>query len=142
MEMFTYNVDNAFAESICRALRKGFLDQNNYDSLKNVGNMTEFKLALEDSDYSSDIFANQSSDSARLDIQLLRRSMLMKLAQEIHFIAGQASYPLNAFLFKMLQGHQINNVIYLIEGLKNNVPIQKLLSLADPLGMFDELKNV
>jgi len=30
----------------------------------------------------------------------------------------------------------------MIEGIKNNVPIQKLLSLADPLGMFEELKNV
>jgi len=54
----TYNVDNAFPEAICRTLRKGFLEANNYESLKNVSNMTEFKLALEDSDYSSDIFVN------------------------------------------------------------------------------------
>ena len=36
MEMLTYNVDNAFPESIVRGLRKGFLEHNHYDSLKNV----------------------------------------------------------------------------------------------------------
>jgi len=73
---------------------------------------------------------------------LLRRSMKQKLFNELHFILGQASYPLNVFLIKMLQGYQIDNVIYMIEGIKNQVPVQKLLSLADPLGMFEELKNV
>ena len=58
LEMLTYNVDHAFPESIVRCLRKGFLEANNYESIKNVGNMTEFKLALEDSDYSSAVFDN------------------------------------------------------------------------------------
>ena len=57
-EMLTYNVDHAFPEAIVRGLRKGLLETNNYESIKNVGNLTEFKLALEDSDYSSEIFAN------------------------------------------------------------------------------------
>lgn len=45
--------------------------------------------------------------------------MKEKLFNEIKFIIGQASYPLNAFLVKMLQGYQIDNVIYMIEGIKN-----------------------
>jgi vacuolar-type H+-ATPase subunit C/Vma6 len=68
MEMFYYNVDNAFAESVARSLRKGFLDANNYESLKNVSNMVEFKLALEDSDYSASVFENQSSEASKMDI--------------------------------------------------------------------------
>jgi vacuolar-type H+-ATPase subunit C/Vma6 len=142
MEMFYYNVDNAFAESVARSLRKGFLDANNYESLKNVSNMVEFKLALEDSDYSASVFENQSSEASKMDISLLRRSMKKKLFEELKYIIGQASYPLNKFMMMMLQGYQIDNVIYMIEGIKNNIPIQKLMSLADPLGEFDELKNV
>ena len=105
MEMMPYNVDNAFAESIARSLRKGFLDANNYESLKNVSNMVEFKLALEDSDYSSEIFSNQTGEASKTDISLLRRAMKEKLYKEIMFIVGQAAYPLNAFLMKMLQGY-------------------------------------
>jgi vacuolar-type H+-ATPase subunit C/Vma6 len=68
--------------------------------------------------------------------------MKKKLFEELKFIIGQAAYPLNVFMMKMLQGYQIDNVIYMIEGIKNNIPIQKLMSLADPLGEFEELKNV
>jgi V-type H+-transporting ATPase subunit d len=42
----------------------------------------------------------------------------------------------------MLHGYMIDNVIYIIEGVKNNVDLEVLLKRADPLGYFPELKNI
>ncbi len=50
-EMMFFNVDDGYAEAICRSLRKGFLKDENYTQLKSCQNLQEFKLVLEDSDY-------------------------------------------------------------------------------------------
>lgn len=42
----------------------------------------------------------------------------------------------------MLHGYMIDNVIYIIEGVKNNVDLEVLLKRSDPLGYFPELKNI
>jgi V-type H+-transporting ATPase subunit d len=52
-EMMFFNVDDGYAEAICRSLRKGFLRDENYTQLKSCQNLAEFKLVLEDSDYGS-----------------------------------------------------------------------------------------
>jgi len=104
-----------------------------------VSNIAEFKLNLEDTDYGSDLFQGMEG---MFEVQALRRSMKERLFKEFTYIMGQSVYPLNAFLVKMLQGYQIDNVVYMIEGLKSGRSPQDLLKLADPLGWFDELKLV
>ena len=99
-EMFSYNVDNAYPESLVRSLRKGMLSQQNYESLRTVSNVNEFKLALEDTDYGNDIFAGQ--DAGGLEVQGLRGAMKEKLYKEIVHLIANSVYPLNAFLIKML----------------------------------------
>lgn len=42
----------------------------------------------------------------------------------------------------MLHGYMIDNVVNIIEGVKNNVDVEVLLKRADPLGDFPELKNI
>lgn len=61
---------------------------------------------------------------------------------EIEFIASQSVYPLSQFLTMMLHGYQIDNVVFIIEGLKSNRSLEELLRTADPLGRFPELKNI
>lgn len=139
-EMFSYNVDNAYPESLVRSLRKGMLNQQNYESLKTVSNVAEFKLALEDTDYGNDIFAGQ--EAGAFEVQGLRRAMKEKLFKEIVHLIANSVYPLNAFLTQMLHGYQIDNVVYMIEGLKSGRSPQELLKMADPLGYFEELKTV
>lgn len=68
--------------------------------------------------------------------------MKQKLHGEIVHLIGNSTYPLNAFLTQMLHGHQIDNVVYMIEGLKSGRTPQELLQSADPLGDFEELKTV
>jgi len=42
----------------------------------------------------------------------------------------------------MLHGYQIENVVGVIEGVKNEQPLELLLNGLDPLGYFPELKNI
>lgn len=53
--------------------------------------------------------------------------MKQKLHAEIVHLIGNSTYPLNAFLTQMLHGHQIDNVVYMIEGLKSGRTPQELL---------------
>jgi V-type H+-transporting ATPase subunit d len=42
----------------------------------------------------------------------------------------------------MLHGYQLENVVGVIEGVKNDQPLELLLKGLDPLGYFPELKNI
>jgi len=42
----------------------------------------------------------------------------------------------------MLHGYQIDNVVFIIEGLKSGRNLEELLKTSDPLGRFPELKNI
>lgn len=42
----------------------------------------------------------------------------------------------------MLHGYQIDNVVGVIEGIKNDQPLELVLKGLDPLGYFPELKNI
>ena len=55
---------------------------------------------------------------------------------------AQSVQPLTGFLQMILHGYQIENVVNIIEGIKNNVDLETLLKRADPLGDFPELKNI
>src|SRR5450830_1359815 len=140
-EALTANMDDGFVEAVLRSLRKGFLDDNHYSQLKVTSNIQEFKLVLEDTDYGTDIFANQDNDS-EFEVTQLRKAMKEKLMEQIEFLSGQAVYPLSHFLKMMLHGYQIDNVVFMIEGLKSNRPMEELIRIADPLGRFPELKNI
>lgn len=138
--MLYANIDDAVPESQVRSLRKGFLTKDVYRSLKSNNNMAEFKIVMEETDYGSAIFEGQREE--RFDSQLLRINMKKKLMAELTYLISQSAYPLNEFLTRMLHRYQIDNVVYVIEGLKSHRPIEDLMRNADPLGDFPELKNV
>lgn len=141
-EALTANMDDGFVEAILRSLRKGFLNDNAYSMLKVTSNITEFKLVLEgDTDYGAGIFDNQESET-EFEVTQLRKAMKEKLMEQIEFMSGQAVYPLSHFLKMMLHGYQIDNVVFMIEGLKSNRPMEELIRVSDPLGRFPELKNI
>ena len=102
-------------------------------------------MVLEDTDYGAALFENQSKDnqaSQELEVRLLRLAMKQKLAFELEFLRSQAVWPLNEFIERMLHGYQIDNVVFMIEGLKSGRSKAELENTADPLGYFKELKNI
>lgn len=145
LEAAYVNMDDGFVEAMIRSLRKGILKEDTYTQLKQTNNINEFKLVLEDSDYGAAIFENQSKDASAasdFEVRLLRLAMKEKLASEIEFMRSQAVYPLNQFIERMLHGYQIDNVVFIIEGLKSQRPLAELMKTVDPLGYFKELKNI
>jgi len=49
---------------------------------------------------------------------------------------------LNKFIEMLLHGYQIDNVVFILEGLKSHRSLPELMRTCDPLGYFDELKNI
>lgn len=137
MDMIYFNVDDGYPEAICRGLRKAFLNDDTYTALKNCGNLSDFKLVLEDTDYNATIAAE-----SEIEIANLKSKCKEKLAKEIEHMIAQSVDPLTGFLKMMLHGYMIDNVINIIEGVKNNVDLEILLKRSDPLGYFPELKNI
>lgn len=68
--------------------------------------------------------------------------MKLKLMEQIQHLMANSVYPLNQFLQMMLHRYQIENVVFIIEGLKGQRTIEELMRTADPLGYFPEMKNI
>lgn len=68
--------------------------------------------------------------------------MKLKLMEQIQHLLANSVYPLNQFLQMMLHRYQIENVVFIIEGLKGQRTIEELMRTADPLGYFPEMKNI
>lgn len=141
LEAAYVNMDDGFVEAMLRALRKGILDENVYSQLKQTSNISEFKLVMEETDYGSAIFSNQDTqNSGDFEVGLLRRAMKQKLKTELEFLSSQAVYPLNQFIERILHGYQIDNVVFVIEGLKSNRTMAELKRTCDPLGEFEAME--
>lgn len=108
--------------------------------MKSCSNLNEFKLVLEDTDYGP--FFNMDQDLANMEIVVLKRKCKDKLMSEIQHMIVNSVQPLTGFLQMMLHGFQIENVVGVIEGVKNDQPLELLLKGLDPLGYFPELKNI
>lgn len=96
-------------------------------------NLAEFKLVLDETDYGKYIIQN---DGGPLDVNQLKRNMYSKLRDEIEYLMGQASQPLQQFLEKMMHCYQIENVVSFISGVKNNQDPAITIASMNPLGEF------
>jgi len=85
MEMNSFNINDGYAEACVRALGKGFLREENYNSLIACNNLAEFKLVLDETDYGKYII---QTDGAPLDVNQLKRNMYRKLRDEIEYLMG------------------------------------------------------
>lgn len=131
LEMISQNFDDGFPEACVRALMKGFLREQDYENLKQCGSFDEFKLILDETDYGKYI---QMPDG-KIEVNQLKRRMQTKLRDEIEYIMGNATGPLNAFLQQMMHQYQIENIISYISGM-NNQDVSVLVEQMNPLGEF------
>lgn len=72
----------------------------------------------------------------------MRSRLKKKLADEFEYIAAQTVGNLSEFLHLVCCKYMIDNVVNIIEGIKNRVDADLLLANADPLGYFPEMKNI
>jgi len=117
MEMLYQNIDDGYPEAVCRALSKGLLREDQYNSLIACSNLAEFKLILDETDYGKYIIMK---DGGPIDVNILKRKLYQKLRDEIEYMMANATAPLSLFLAKMMHSYQIENVVSFISGVKNN----------------------
>jgi len=76
-----------------------------------------FLKHLEETDYA----AYLQNDTVELSIPLLRQKLKKKLADELDYISAQTTGKLNQFITLMKHKYMIDNVVNMIEGIKNKV---------------------
>lgn len=138
MDFTTFAVHDGYVEAICRGFRGGFLTEETYTNLKNCNNIGEFKLVLEDTDYAPFI----QQEPTNLPVNILRKKLKQKLADEFEYFLTQSVFPLSEFLRRISLKYMIDNVVNMIEGIKNKVDFDILYENRDPLGDFPEIKNM
>lgn len=138
MEFTTFAVQDGYVEAICRGFRSGFLTEETYNNLRNCNNIGEFKLVLEDTDYAPYI----QQEPSNLPVNVLRKKLKQKLAEEFEYLQTQSVFPLSEFLRRISLKYMIDNVVNMIEGIKNKVDFDILYENREPLGDFPEIKNM
>ena len=66
----------------------------------------------------------------------MRSKLKRKLADEIEYVQSNSTGMLVDFLDMIAIRYQLDNVVNIIEGLKNKVDIELLMNNIDPLGYF------
>ena len=72
----------------------------------------------------------------------MRSRLKRKLADEIEYVQSNSTGMLVEFLDMVAIRYQLDNVVNIIEGLKNKVDIQLLMNNIDPLGYFPQMRNI
>jgi V-type H+-transporting ATPase subunit d len=138
MEFCSFGVNDGFVEAICRGLRTGFLTEDDYNKLKNTNNLQDFKTALEETDYAEYL----QFETPTITVAAIKQRLKKKLADEFEYMQAQAVSPLSEFLHFVQSQYMIDNVVNMIEGIKNKVDPDILLANRDPLGDFRELSSI
>ena len=100
--------------------------------------MAELKSFLEETDYAPFLMAEPNN----IPVSLLRSKLKRKLADEFEYIKAQSSGDLYDFINLFSCQYMIDNIVNMIEGIKNKVDPDLLLANLDPLGYFPEIKNI
>jgi V-type H+-transporting ATPase subunit d len=139
MELGLFPTTNGYLESIMRGLRLSFLREEQYAQIKTLGTLKDLKDYLEEeTDYGEYL----QSDSNEVSVQTIKNSMKQKLADDIEYIEKNSVEPLTKLLFFIRTVYMIDNLVNIIQGLRNNTPIERLTANLDPLGFFPELKTI
>lgn len=106
--------------------------------MKNCGTLADLKSFLEETDYASCLMEENNN----MLVSLLRAKLKRKLADEFEYLRSNSVGLLSDFMNLFSCQYMIDNVVNMIEGIKNKVDPDLLLANLDPLGYFPEIKNI
>jgi V-type H+-transporting ATPase subunit d len=92
----------------------------------------------EETDY-GEYFQTEQNE---ITVQTIKNCMKQKLADDIEYIEKNSVDPLSKLFFFIRTVYMIDNLVNIIQGLRNKTPHTRLMANLDPLGMFDELKTI
>ena len=134
MDLTTFGIDNGYVEAKLRGYRSTFLSRKHYTDLKNFTSLEEvYSYLSTETDY------GQYIDLNNISINALKIMMKKKLADEINYIEMNCQKHLAEFIFFIRAEYMIDNVMNILEGLRNQSKFDRLLAACDPIGYFYEL---
>ncbi|OMJ74261.1 hypothetical protein SteCoe_26850 [Stentor coeruleus] len=137
MELLTFNIDDGFPEALIRGLRGSFIRKDEYDAIKDCSNLSDVRMVLEETDYLPFL----QSEPTPTPTAVIRNKMKEKLAREFEFIKSNATPELYNFLEKVSHRFMIDNVVNMIEVIKNK-DVKRLKIAPDPLGYFRGMEDI
>ena len=136
-DLVFFNVDDGYSEALLRGFRKSILGEQQYTALRNTTNLKDFKSVLIDTDYSDYV-----KDYAETDTSALKMLLKKKLADEIDQVQSVAGPDLDKFIEMIRHKYMIDNVINIIEGIKNKTDKNVIESRNEPLGYLKEISGL
>ena len=136
-DLVFFNADDGYSEALLRGFRKGILGEQQYTALRNTSNLKDFKSVLLDTDYSDYI-----KEYTETDISSLKMLLKKKLADEIDTVQSVAGPDLDKFIEMIRHKYMIDNVINIIEGIKNKTDKNVIESRNEPLGYLKEISGL
>ena len=136
-DLVFFNVDDGYTEALLRGFRKSILGEQQYAALHNTSNLKDFKSVLIDTDYSDYV-----KDYTETDTSALKMLLKKKLADEIDQVQSVAGPELDKFIEMIRHKYMIDNVINIIEGIKNKTDKNVIESRNEPLGYLKEISGL
>ena len=134
-DLVFFNVDDGYTEALLRGFRKSILGEQQYTALRNTTNLKDFKSVLIDTDYSDYVKDYNETDTSAL-------KMLLKKKFEIDQVQSVAGPELDKFIEMIRHKYMIDNVINIIEGIKNKTDKNVIESRNEPLGYLKEISGL
>ena len=136
-DLVFFNVDDGYSEALLRGFRKSILGDQQYTALRNTTNLKDFKAVLIDTDYSDYV-----KDYNETDTSALKMLLKNKLADEIDQVQSVAGPDLDKFIEMIRHKYMIDNVINIIEGIKNKTDKNVIEARNEPLGYLKEISGL
>lgn len=133
-EMY-FNANTGYFEGLVRGFRAGILTQADYMNLTLCEDLDDLKLHLQTTDY--DAFL--SNEPSPLAVSTIDNKLKQKMVDEFNHIRTQAVEPLATFLDFITYSYMIDNVIFLLTGIRHQRDMSELLPKCHPLGLFEEM---
>ena len=136
-DLVFFNIDDGYSEALLRGFRKSILGDQQYTALRNTTNLKDFKAVLIDTDYSDYVKDYNETDTSALKMLLKK-----KLADEIDQVQSVAGPDLDKFIEMIRHKYMIDNVINIIEGIKNKTDKNVIEARNEPLGYLKEISGL
>ena len=136
-DLVFFKVNDGYSEALFRCFRKSILGEQQYTALRNSGSLKDFKSVLIDTDYSDYVKEYTETDTSALKMLLKK-----KLADEIDQVQSVAGPELDKFIEMIRHKYMIDNVINIIEGIKNKTDKNVIESRNEPLGYLKEISGL
>lgn len=133
-DIWTFNMDHAYCEAICRGYRKGFLTPMQYAHMSSASNLTDIKLNLEETDYAK--FLQDYDKGGRITPKVIKLAAIQKFTDEFQYMRSQACGDLAIFLDYISYEYMIDNIIMILQHTLTDPDgdVSEVLERLHPLG--------